>query len=247
MSEFFSAKQREMNHHLTTKTAVSVLEAKTKCITCEKDFLSFYSLQKHQKFEHGKFSRIQDLTVDLEPIMGDYHDQELCEELTTCQHFLDDSEFVRGKQHVFIFASTNPCFLKKKLQHVFENSLCAAKVNLAHGFVLRNVEDGKYRYFYALENSLILERSQLIAKKEDMLELQNILDDINVVELSTRERSSTKWNFLFATNVTLFAALRKSVPVGFKDVLLPPRLLKHIDVNCLTRQTRNATTTIFVC
>ena len=105
--------------------------------------------------------------------------------------FLVDSEFVRGRQHVFNFASTNvkPKFLREKFQHVFESLLCAAKVNLALGFVLHNVEDGSYRYFYAHENSLLLQKSLLIINKEDMTEFQQRLDDLNIVELSTRERS----------------------------------------------------------
>ena len=105
---------------------------------------------------------------------------------------------------------------------------------MALGFVLRNVEDGKYLYFFAHENNLLLETSQLIANKEDLLELQKSVDELNIVELSARERSSTKWKFLFATNVTFFAALLKSIPVGCKDVLLPPHLVKRADVNCRT-------------
>ena len=126
--------------------------------------------------------------------MGDCDVQALRQELTPCQHFSVDSDFVRGRKHVFNFASTNvtPRFLREKIQQVFESLHCAAKVNLALGFVLPNVEDGSYRYFYAHENNLLLERSLLIAKKEDMTELQQRLDDLNIVELSTRERSSTK-------------------------------------------------------
>ena len=169
------------------------------------DFPRFYSLQKHKTIDLGKFSRIQDLTVDLEPFLGVYHDQELSKELQFCQHFLIDSEFVRSKQHVFNFASNNfiPSFLKNILQQVFEDSYCAAKVNFALGFVLRNAEDVKYRFVYAHKNSLILERSQLLANKEDMLELQNILDDLISVELSTRERCSTKKN-LFSPQMRPF-------------------------------------------
>ena len=111
--------------------------------------------------------------------------------------------------------------------------LCAAKVNLALGFVLRNVEDGSCRYFYALENNLLLERSLLIANKEDMTEFRQRLDDLNIVELSTRERSSAKWKLLFTTNVAFSAALLKSVPVGCKNILLPPNLVKRSHVNCL--------------
>ena len=112
--------------------------------------------------------------------------------------------------------------------------LSAAKVNLALGFVLRNVEDGSYGCFYAHENSLFLEKSLLIANKEDMTEFQQRLDDLNIVELSTRERSSTKWKVLLTTNVNIFPALLKSVPVGCKDILLPTNLVERSDVNCFT-------------
>ena len=73
----FCKGQSQMNHLLTTKLAVSVLEAKSKCLTCEKNFLSFYSVQKHKESEHGNPSRIQDITVNLEPMMCDYRYQEL--------------------------------------------------------------------------------------------------------------------------------------------------------------------------
>ena len=69
---------------------------------------------------------------------------------------------------------------------------------MARGFVLRNVEEGKCRYFNANEpneNNLILESSQLIANKEDLLELQIILDDSIFVEQSTGEKSSTGSSF----------------------------------------------------
>ena len=157
--------------------------------------------------------------------MGDSPDQDLREELRACQHFLVDSEFVRGRRHVFNFASTNvtPSFLKDILPHFYENLPCAATFNLAPAFVLRNKEDGKNRYFNAYGNNLILERSQLTANNGDMLELQNILDDLNIMELSTRERFSNKKTFVFPTKLTVFAALLESVPVGCKIVLLPPK------------------------
>ena len=126
--------------------------------------------------------------------MDDYDDQALRQELTACQHFLADSEFSRGAQHIFIFASTNvtPKFLREKNQQVSESLHCAAKINLALGFVLHNVKDGSYRFFYAHEKNLLLGRSLLIANKEDMTEFQQRLDDLKNVELSTMERYSTK-------------------------------------------------------
>ena len=99
---------------------------------------------------------------------------------------------------------------------------------------IRNVEGGKGGYFYEHKNNSLLKRSLLIANKKDMREFQHRLDDLNIVELSTRERSSTKWKLLFSTNVTIFAALLKSVPVVCKDILLTSSLVRRSDVNCLT-------------
>ena len=110
---FYYKTQKDLNHHIATKHAVSYPDGRTKCSSCEKEFPSYYSLQKHKKSEHGKRSRIQDVNVDLDSFMSDHRDQELREELTTCKHFLVDSELVRGRQHVFNFASNriDPSFL----------------------------------------------------------------------------------------------------------------------------------------
>ena len=118
-----------MNHHLATKHAVWISEAKTKSLTSEKSFGSFYSLQNHKKSEKGKLAQNQDRTVNLEPIVRDYHDKELCGEPIACQYFLVDSEFDRGRRHCLNFALTDITlsFLNYKLQHVFENVHCAVK------------------------------------------------------------------------------------------------------------------------
>ena len=75
--------------------------------------------------------------------MGDSQNQALREKLTAYENFLVESDFVRGRQRVFKFASTNktPSFQKDKLQQVSENLHCAAKVKLALGVVPRNVEN----------------------------------------------------------------------------------------------------------
>ena len=111
------------------------------------------------------------------------------------------------------------------------------------------MEDGTYRCFYVNQNNLLLGRSLLIANKEDMTEFQQRLDDLNTVELKTRERSSSKWKFLFSTNVTIFAALLKSDPVGCKNVLLTPNLVinEAMLTASLTSPTKNVTMATVAC
>ena len=82
-----------------------------------------------------------------------------------------------GRHRVFNFAmsSFDMSLLNDKLDYVFKQLKCAAEVNLAFGFVLKNFEDGMCRYFYAHENTTIMERSQLLCIPADMTSLKDKL------------------------------------------------------------------------
>ena len=168
--------------------------------------------------------------------MGDVDDQSLREELQSCRHFLVDSEIQKGRHSVFIFAvnSLTAQVIEEKLDRVLDKLNCVAKLSLALGFILKNIEDGKFRYFYAHENNTLLEQSKFVSKKDDMAKLKEILKKTDVIEPCTKERSNTKWRFFKLTNLTIFAALLGDIPMGCKDAILPECLLKNHTVNCLT-------------
>ena len=123
---------------------------------------------------------------------------------------------------------------------VFKGLNCAAKVNLAFGFVLKNVEDGSCRSFYAHKNNTVLERSELVCTPDDITNLKEKLQKMVIVDLCTRERTNTKWKFYKLTNLTVFAALLKDVPMGCKHTVLPEPLLRNCIVSCPTFE-RNTT------
>ena len=127
-----------------------------------------------------------------------------------------------------------------KLDYVFKELKCAEKVNLAFGFVLKNIEDGMCRYFYAHENNTIMERAKLLFTQADMTNLKDRMQKTDIVDICTRERANRKCKFYKLTNLTFFAALLKDVPMGCKDTVLPEPLLKNHNVICLTfeRNTR---------
>ena len=79
--------------------------------------------------------------VDVEHIVGDVDDHILREELRSCQHFLVDSELERARHKVFNYAvkTLKETIVNEKLDHFFNNSKCAAKVNLAFGFILKKI------------------------------------------------------------------------------------------------------------
>ena len=73
-----------------------------------------------------------------------------------------------------------------------------------------------------------------MSNKDDMSKLKEILKKTDVIESCTKERSNTKWTFFKLTNLTIFAALLKDIPMGCKDAVLPESLLKNRSINCLT-------------
>ena len=89
---------------------------------------------------------------------GGEYGQKLNEELNACQHVLVDKEMEHGRYNVFIFQMSNfdTKIINVKFGEVFNMLIFAAKIIIALGFALQNNETGKYRYFYAHENSILL-------------------------------------------------------------------------------------------
>ena len=112
--------------------------------------------------------------VDVEHIVGDVEDENLREELGSCQHFLVNSELDSARHKVFNHAveTLNETIVNEKFDHFFNKLKCAAKVNLAFGFILKNREDGGISYFYAHENNALLDRSKLVCTHDDLAKLK---------------------------------------------------------------------------
>ena len=182
--------------------------------------------------------------------MGDVDDQSLREEIQSCGHFLVDSEIQKMRHSVFNFNVNNVTaqVIEEKSDRVLDKLKCVAKLNLALAFILKNIEDGKFRYFDAHENNTPLEQSKLVGNKDEMTKLKEILKKTYVIESCTKKRSNTKWRFFKLTNLTIFAALLRDLPMGCKDAVLPESLSKNHTVNCLTFEkiTRKPYNTIFV-
>ena len=140
----------------------------------------------------------------MDALLEDIDDAELKEELSSCNYFVVDSELEKGRHCVFSFAmsSSNNSYLNKKLVLTFNQLKCAAKLNLAFGFVLKVIDDGTCRYIYAHENNTAVERSKLVCTQDDMLNLKEKMQKMDIVDHCTREEANTKWRFYKLTNVS---------------------------------------------
>ena len=233
---FSETSQDDLNYHSAKKHSAPKPDVTFKCKLCFLEFSGSYALRQHRNTQHTMQVVSGTRDVEVEHIGGDVDDHTLREELRSCQHFLVDSELERARHKVFNYAveTLNETIVNEKLDHFFNNLKCAAKVNLAFGFILKNIEDGGFRYFYAHENNTLLDRSKLVCTHDDLAKLKDFLSKTDVIESCSRERMNTKWRFYKLTNLTVFAALHKDVHMGCKNAVLPEPLLRNGTINCLT-------------
>ena len=79
----------------------------------------------------------------------------------------------------------------------------------------------------------MFEKLQLLCTKADLTSIQCKVEKFDIVEQCTQEHQNTKWRFKLITNVTIFAALLRNIPMVCPDSVLPELLLRHTIVNCL--------------
>ena len=164
MPQLFNIVPDDLNYHVAKKHCVPRPSITYKCKLCHAEFPDFYALRQHENSRHGTQVGFGARNIDVEDIVGDVDDQSLREELESCKHFLTDTEMEKGRHRVFNFAmsSFEISLLNDKVDYVFKDPKCAAKNNLAFGFVLKNIEDGMCRYFYAHGNNTIMKRVKLV-------------------------------------------------------------------------------------
>ena len=76
-----------------------------------------------------------------------------------------DSEKENGEIETFAIERLDVHTLSEKLNTVFEKLNCAGNLNVAFGFLLKSEEDGTCRYYCALKNNPLMERSKIVGSK----------------------------------------------------------------------------------
>ena len=138
-------------------------------------------MELHTKLEIKLSEKLKEV-LESEELEKD--NEQLQQDLSACQLFFDDTEMANGRHRMFNFklCKLNPNEINEKLKEVFEKLSCAAKVNLAHGFFLCNVDTDDYRYFYAHENNTFVENYHMICSKGDLVSLQDRVEKMELEE-----------------------------------------------------------------
>ena len=84
--------------------------------------------------------------IDPDIILNQVGDVNLTEELRSFQQFLVDSQLEWARYKLFIYAKENlsTTIVDEKLDHFLNNLNCPEELNLAFGFILKNLEDGGF-------------------------------------------------------------------------------------------------------
>ena len=144
---FSTLSQDDLNYHIAKQHSAAASKISHTCKECHAEFHGFYALRQHKNTQHGTQIGFGASNIDVEDIVGDVDDQRLREVLQSCRHFLVDSEIQKGRHSVFNFVVNNLTahVIEEKLDRVLDKLKCAAKLNLALGFILKNIEDRKFR------------------------------------------------------------------------------------------------------
>ena len=174
---FSTLSQDDLNYHTAKQHSAAGPSKTYKCRLCHLEFPGFYALRQHKNTQHGTQIGFGASNIVVQDIVGDVYDQSLREELQLCRHFRVDSEKQKGRHSVFNFVVNNLTaqVIEEKLDRVLYKLKCVSRLNLALDFILKNIEDGKSRYFYAHENNTLLEQSKLVNNKDNMAKLNEIL------------------------------------------------------------------------
>ena len=137
--------------------------------------------------------------------MGKNEDNSLKEVLETRKRFLVDNESENGRHRVynFVMDTLDPKSLLEKLDVMFDSLKSAAKLNVAFGFVLKNVDD----WICRTRKNKPLKMSERVATKEDLTTFKKLLSNTDIPESCAREGAKAKWKFSKLKYVKRFSAL----------------------------------------
>ena len=165
-----------INYHIVQKHSGAGPKNNHTCKECSFDFPSFFFLRNHKQRYHTAETTSMGEKTDMQSFADGGDDKSLEEGLQSCRYFLVDSEIQKGRHRVFNFVVNHLTtqVIKEKLDRVLDNLKCAAKPNLALGFILKNIEDGKFRHFYAHVNNTLLKQSKLVSNNDDRAKREKI-------------------------------------------------------------------------
>ena len=113
--------------------------------------------------------------------------------------------------------------LQEPLFVLFDQQKTAFKVNVSYGFVLKEKQSGRLRYYHSSSNCCgrLLEEPSLIANRDDFDRFLARIAESNIQQWARDQRPYSDWVCEHVTNVTFFINRIAQHPIGCVGVALP--------------------------
>ena len=113
-----------------------------------------------------------------------------------------------------------------ELRHIFEEQTTAFKINLCYGFILRNKQTGRYRFYHSSCNCCgrYLDEPSLITNTETFETFLEQIKEPDLLNWAVSQRPNSDWICEMVTNVTFFVNKILQHPIGCVGIVLPPHI-----------------------
>ena len=113
--------------------------------------------------------------------------------------------------------------LQGPLFALFDQQKTAFKVNASYGFVLKEKQSGRLRYYHSSSNCCgrLLEEPSLIANRDDFDRFLARIAESDILQWAITQRPNSDWVCEHVTNVTFFINRIAQHPIGCVGVALP--------------------------
>jgi G:T-mismatch repair DNA endonuclease (very short patch repair protein) len=109
--------------------------------------------------------------------------------------------------------------MMEQLEYIYSQESKVFKINLAFGFILKNIETNKYRFFKPYTNSSVFEIPISISKRKDLEEMKEKMISIDILEFVSNQREHSKYKFFMLTNILYSVYSQLEFALGKKETL----------------------------
>ena len=145
--------------------------------------------------------------------------------------------------------------LHDQLFLLFDQQTTAAfKVNVSFGFVLREKENNRLRYYHSSNNCCgrYLEEPSLITNRDDFESFLERIREPDILQWAVAQRPNSDWVCEHVTNATFFLNRIVDHPIGCVGIVLPPHIKRNksiigLETDCYSKTTYNDNLCLFRC
>ena len=121
------------------------------------------------------------------------------------------------------FTTPDMRLLNEPLGELFDEQTTAFKINCSFGFVLKQKENGRLRYYHSSNNCCgrYMEEPALITNRADFERFQERIQEPDLLNWAVSQRPNSDWICEMVTNVTFFVNRIEDHPIGCIGFNLP--------------------------